>query len=412
MSDRLLLLLPTTTYRAQAFLDAAQSLGVEVVVGTDRKQALADEVPGTTLALDFDSVPTAADEIVRFAQSSPFGAVVGADEETVVLAAAVSQALGLKHNPPEAVRITRDKHALREKLREAGLRTPGFRLLSADDPLGDAPQRISYPAVLKPLHMSASRGVLRVDDAPSLEAAFRLIVGILNRSGAKAPPRGRRGILAEDYLPGGEVAVEGLLEDGALRVLALFDKPDPLVGPTFEETIYVTPSRLPARVQAAILDETARACHAIGLREGPIHAELRIHEEEPWILEVAARSIGGLCSRTLRFGAGISQEELILRHALGMDTTTMGRVAGASGVMMIPVPGSGVLRGVEGEDLARAVPGIEDVVLSIPVGNEVVPLPEGNRYLGFLFARADTPERVESALREAHAKLRFDLEPR
>jgi biotin carboxylase len=364
-------------------------------------------VPGSTLALDFESVEDATTEILRASGSQPFRAVVGADEETVVLAAAVSHALGLRHNPPEAVRITRDKHALRSKMREAGLRTPGYRLLPADEPLGDVARAISYPCVLKPLHLSASRGVLRVDDAGSLESALHVVARILSRAKGAAGS-----ILVEDYLPGEEVALEGLLEGGALRVLALFDKPDPLVGPTFEETIYVTPSRLPARIQAAIIDETTRACAAIGLVEGPIHAELRIHDEAPWMLEVAARSIGGLCSRTLRFGEGISQEELILRHALGMDTTELGRAAGASGVMMIPVPARGILRGVQGADAARETPGIEDVVITIPVGSEVVPLPEGNRYLGFLFARGATPDDVEDSLRTAHSRLRFDLEPR
>src|SRR5262245_60714769 len=206
MSDRLLLLIPTTTYRAQAFLDAAAKIGVEVVVGTDRRQALADEVPGSTLALDFESVPDASAEIVRFAASQPFQAVVGADEETVELAAAVSQELGLRNNPPEAVRITRDKHSMRARMREAGLRTPGFRILRADEPLGNVASTISYPCVLKPVHLSASRGVLRVDDAPSLEGSFRLVARILSRAGHRAGEAGRT-ILVEDYLPGAEVAV-------------------------------------------------------------------------------------------------------------------------------------------------------------------------------------------------------------
>jgi biotin carboxylase len=407
---RLLLLIPTTTYRAQDFLNASTRLGVDVVVGTDRKQALADAAPGRTLALDFDRPERAVAEIRDSSVSSPLDAVVGADEETVILAAMACQALGLRGNPPEAVRTTRNKHALRARLSEAGLKAPSFQLLSVDDPVGEVARTLAYPCVLKPLELSASRGVLRADDPAGFEEAFRRIAAILKTPEIAKRGENSRRILVEDYIPGAEVALEGLLERGDLRSLALFDKPDPLEGPTFEETLYVTPSRLPDAVQAAMLNETARACDAVGLREGPIHAELRLAPEGPIVLEVAARSIGGLCSRTLRFGAGISQEELILRHALGMDTSVLERERGAAGVMMIPVPRRGLLTRVDGADAARAVAGIEDVVISIPIGGEVVPLPEGHRYLGFIFARGETPEGVELALRDAHTHLHFEIE--
>lgn len=407
---RVLLLIPTTTYRAHDFLEAASRLGVDVVVGSDRKQALEDAAPGRTIALDFDRVERAVADVERFHATKPLDAIVGADEETVLLAASASAALGLRHNPPEAIRRTRNKHALRVRMGEAGMKNPAFRLLSADEPLGSVPDEVAYPCVLKPLILSASRGVIRADDPKSFEEAFHRIAGILDDSDViERRDEGKRGILVEDYIPGEEVALEGLLEGGSLRVLALFDKPDPLVGPFFQETIYVTPSRLPADVQERIVEETALACRAIGLVEGPVHAELRVKEGEAWLLEVAARSIGGLCSRVLRFGAGISQEELILRHALGMETASLTREAGAAGVMMIPAPGAGALEAVHGLDEARAVPGIVDAVITIPLGGEVVPLPEGHRYLGFLFARGDRPEEVESALRAAHSKLRFDL---
>jgi biotin carboxylase len=216
----------------------------------------------------------------------------------------------------------------------------------------------------------------------------------------------------ESFIPGVEFALEGLLEDGRLRVLALFDKPDPLDGPFFEETIYVTPSRHPREVQEAIASMAERACAGLGLRHGPLHAELRWNTAGAWFLEAAPRSIGGLCARALRFGeGGVSLEELLLRHALGLDTRGLGREPRASGVMMVPITRAGVLRAVRGQDAAAAVPGIDDVRITIPPGQAVAPPPEGSRYLGFLFARAATADEVERALRASHARLQFEIEP-
>jgi len=263
---------------------------------------------------------------------------------------------------------------------------------------------------LKPLHLAASRGVIRANDQAELVAAFARIAALLGRTGPWAPGgEEARSILIEGYIPGIEVAVEGLVSAGRLRVLALFDKPDPLEGPYFEETIYVTPSRLPAPRQQAIAAMAQRAVAALGLSHGPIHAELRLGRDDVWPLEIAPRSIGGLCSRALRFGAGASLEELILRHALRRGADALEREGMAAGVMMIPIPRAGTLRAVGGIQQGLSVPGIEDLRITIPVGQEVVPLPEGNRYLGFLFARADTPDRVEGALREAHRRLTFDI---
>jgi biotin carboxylase len=218
-------------------------------------------------------------------------------------------------------------------------------------------------------------------------------------------------LLVERYLPGVEVAVEGLLTGGALRTLAIFDKPDPLEGPFFEETIYVTPSRLPDATQAAISARTAEAAAALGLREGPVHAELRINDEGVWPIELAGRSIGGLCSSVLEFGVGVSLEELILRHAVGLPLPDAGRTGAAAGVMMIPIPRGGMLRGVAGVEEALAVPNVTGVEITAPLNQPVTPLPEGASYLGFIFARAETPERAEAALRAAHARLRFRIDP-
>jgi biotin carboxylase len=276
---------------------------------------------------------------------------------------------------------------------------PGFVVLEGDvlddvaDLLNDA------PVVLKPVDRSGSQGVIRVDDAAAAAAAIARI-----RALTDGP------VLAEQYVPGDEVAVEGLLRDGELTVLATFDKPDPLVGPYFEETIYVTPTRHGATTQARVADVTSRACAAIGLVEGPVHAELRIDGDRVRVIEVAARSIGGLCARTLRFGAGIALEELVLRHALGMPLDGLERESSASGVMMLPIPRAGVLRAVDGRDDARAVPGITGLEITVPLGRAVVPLPDGDRYLGFLFARGDTPDAVETALRDAHAALAIEID--
>lgn len=411
MSRRVLLLLPTTTYKARDLLEAAERLAVEVVVGSDRRQALERTTPGHTVALDFSDPERGVRQIVALHRSDPFRAVLGVDDESCILAAMAGEALGLRHNPVAAVRAARNKHETRCLQARAGLRCPGFRKVPLGAPPAEIAREVGYPCVLKPLSLGAGRGVLRADDPHEFVRSFRRIEAILR------DPETRRGnehadhLLVEDYLPGAEVALEGLLVEGRLRALALFDKPDPLCGPTFEETIYVTPSGLPETTRSAVFEEAQDACRALGLRAGPVHVELRLHRDRPWLIEAAARSIGGLCSRALRFGAGISLEELILRHALGMETEELQRERRPSGVMMIPIPRAGVLREVRGLEAARAVEGIEEVTLSTHRGAELVPLPEGHRYLGFIFARASTPTRTEAALREAHSRLEFSVEP-
>ncbi|MGH9286569.1 MAG: ATP-grasp domain-containing protein, partial [Acidimicrobiales bacterium] len=295
---------------------------------------------------------------------------------------------------------TRDKARMRAQLAAAGLPQPRFRSVGPDDDVARAVAEVGLPAVVKPVSLAASRGVVRVDDAgeaPAVAARIRAIVADAGED-ARAP------LLVEGYVDGTEVAVEGLLRGGDLEVLALFDKPDPLTGPYFEETIYVTPSRLAAASQHAVAGAISAATAALGLREGPVHAEARLPGGEVVVLEVAARSIGGLCSRALRFGAGISLEELILRHALGVPVDTR-REAAASGVMMLPIPAAGRLEQVTGQDQARAVPGIAGLEITVPRGRWVRPLPEGDRYLGFLFGRGGSPAEVEAALRAAHACL-------
>lgn len=401
---RLLLLLPTTTYRAGAFLRAARRLRVDVVVGSDQRQAL--RAPGKALALNFLRPESAVADLVDFAGTRPLRAVVGVDDDSVLLAAMASEALGLPHNSVASVRAARHKHEMRALLARAGLPSPGYRVFSTEDDPAEVCDGVSFPCVLKPVFLSASRGVIRADDPAAFVAAFRRIAALLAepRTAARGGPVARM-ILVEDYIPGGEVALEGLLVKGDLQTLALFDKPDPLEGPFFEETLYVTPSRLPQALQEEIARQTGAAVRAIGLREGPVHAELRFNDAGVRVVEVAARSIGGLCSRALRFGTGMSLEEVILRHAAGLPMRSLRRDRQAAGVMMMPIPRRGVLREVGGLEAARQTPLVEDVTITVPLDHEVVPLPEGDRYLGFIFARGKSPDAVEEALRKAYRRI-------
>lgn len=410
-SQRLLLLIPTTTYRTEDFVEAARTLDVDLVVASDRPNVLAGEFPDHLLTLPFGDPAAAAREMRAYAGRRPLDAVVPVDDATTVVASAIGEALGLRVNPLAAAQATRNKRVMRERLARAGVPSPPFTTVALSEDPRAAAARAHYPCVLKPLVLSASRGVIRADDAAGFVAAFDRIRALLRAPDVAALGEGTDAILVEGFVPGVEVALEGLLEAGALRTLALFDKPDPLDGPFFEETIYVTPSRLPAATQAAAAEVSARAARALGLSDGAVHAELRLRPgaggPEPVVLEVAARSIGGLCGRTLRFGTGMSLEELILRRALGRTVPSFERERAAAAVMMIPIPRAGVLEEVRGLDEARAVPHIEDVTIAIPKGGEIVPLPEGSRYLGFIFSRAAIPAETEAALRAAHRHLEF-----
>jgi biotin carboxylase len=407
---RVLLLLPTTSYRIPDFLAAASRLGVDVTVASEEPSTLESLNPAGLLTLDFGDLRASAERAAEFARDHPVAAVVGVDERTAVAAAAIAERLGLPHDPVSAVAAAGNKALLRESLSRAGMLSPGHRLFHIDDDPREAARAVRFPCVLKPTFLAASRGVIRADDVESFVGAWRRIARILE--GPEVAARGgaaAREVLVEDFVPGLEVALEGLLTRGELRVLALFDKPDPLDGPFFEETIYVTPSRLPEDIRQRCADAAAAGARALGLRHGPIHAEMRVNGDGVWILEVAARSIGGLCSRTLRFGTGTSLEEILLTHALGLEMRVEEREARAAGVMMIPIPGAGVLEDVRGVESARAIPGIVDVTISARAGQRIVPLPEGDRYLGFIFSRAHTPARAEAALREAHARLKFQI---
>ena len=402
---RLLLLLPTTTYRAEAFLDAARKLDLDVTVGSETE---ADPPPSAGfLPLHFRNLQNARRTVLAFAVKYPIAAVVGVDDNSALIAAGLAETLGLPHNSVESVAAARNKRRMRELLRQHGVPAPQYTVFSVDEDAGEAAGKVRYPCVVKPLILSASCGVIRANNREEFAAAFQRVGLLLERLGLRSRDEAGGSILAEDFVPGQEVALEGLLRHGELRVLALFDKPDPLNGPFFEETIYVTPSRRSSTTQAEIAARAAEAAKALGLQEGPIHGEFRVNDRGVWVIEMAARSIGGRCSRTLRFATDMSLEELILRHALGMEMPACERERQAAGVMMLPIPRGGTLIETGGEADALDVPGIEEVAITAQPGDSLVPLPEGTRYLGFIIARADSPEAVEAALREAHRRLRF-----
>ena len=405
---RLLLLMTPATYRAGAYLDAANTLDVEMIRGLDLPRALAEEW-GVQLALDFNDVETSVATLKEAHARQPFDAIVPVDDSATILAAKANAALGLPWNSPDAAEAARDKGLMRRLMAEAGVPSPVFRRFPLTSDPHEIARQVSYPCVVKPLRLSGSRGVIRANTPDELVAAVARLGRILLDDG-NAPEAAD--ILVEDFIPGVEVALDGLLRADGLHVLALFDKPDPLDGPFFEETIYTTPSRLPAETQAAIAECAAKAAAAIGLRDGPIHAELRVNERGPWMVEIAGRSIGGLCSTILEFGAGMCLEELLLRHALRMELPSLERAGGdGAGAMMIPIPKAGVLRTVHGVEEAEAVPNITGVEITIHPHTLVTPLPEGSSYLGFIFARAESPAAAEEALRLAHSKLRFDIAP-
>lgn len=408
---RLLLILPTTTYRTEAFVSAALKLGVDLTVASERPSTFEHAEPEKLLTLDFGHLERAVARARAFHARHPISGVFGVDDRTAVAAAAIAEALELPTSPIAGVQAAGDKYRQRCLLQEAGVPVPRFEIFHvAIDPASSA-QRSAYPCVLKPLHLSASRGVIRVNDENEFVVAFHRLKRILAEAEQVthgAPPR----FLVEQYVPGPEFALEGLVRGGRLEVLALFDKPDPLEGPYFAETIYTTPSREPPEVQDALVRCAQGAVTALGLSRGPVHAELRYNEQGAWLIELAARPIGGKCGQVLQFGerGETTLEELHLAHALERRTDVPPLAPGAHGVMMLPIPKAGVLRDVKGVERALAVPRISDVAVTIPRGERVRPLPEDARYLGFIFARAETPEEVEAALREAWGALGIEID--
>ena len=416
MPPRVMLVLPTETYRATAFLRAADVLALSVVVASNQAPSLAALMEGRVLTVDLGHPTESAERAAEFAAQWPIDAVVGVDEASVVTAAHIADRLGTaRRNPVGAVEATRDKRLLRRCLAAAPVNQPRFVELDVNAnyaAVDEAIRVVGLPCVVKPVDLAASRGVIRADSPAELLTAVQRVAALLHTlcADGSTPP-----LLVEAYVDGTEVAVEGLLRNGVLDVIAVFDKPDPLTGPFFEETLYVTPSRLEGTTLRAVVDTVRAAVAALGLRYGPVHAEVRVAGDLPVLIEVAARSIGGLCSQVIRLlcddapAAERSLEEVILRQACALPLGTARPVDGASGVLMLPIPHAGVLRAVTGVDRASRVAGITGVTVSIPAGESVTPLPEGDRYLGFVFARGSAPVAVEAALREAQSLLRVDI---
>jgi biotin carboxylase len=397
---RVLLLVPSATYRVGDFLEAARALGVDVVIGGEEAHSLPSLMGSRSLEIPLDDPPAAAEAIVAHDLVAPLDAVVAVDDRGLVAAALAGERLGLRHNPPAAVAATRDKQTMRRLLAGAEVSQPVFAVLEAKaEPQAVAAlvEAVGLPCVIKPTTLSGSQGVLRAD---TVEEAVGSVERVRRIAAACDGP-----LLVERFVPGPEVAVEGLLSDGELTVLAVFDKPDPLDGPAFEETIYVTPSRLDSRDIDAVVSTTAAACRALGLTQGPVHAEIRVRSGRASVIEVAARTIGGLCARTLTFSTGKTLEQLVLTQALGRPLGTTRRRGEASGVLMIPIPAAGILEAVGGTAEARQVPGVTDIQITIPIGHRVVPVPEGDRYLGFVFVRGTSPGEVEATLRAAQDVL-------
>jgi hypothetical protein len=443
---RVLLLSTTTGYQAAAFLAAAHGLGVQITLGTDRCHVLEDPWRDGAIALRFEQPEENAAIIARHHAVTPFDGLVAIGDAPAETAALVAVRLAIPFHSPLAARASRNKLLSRRTLRDAGVPVPFFCEATTEDP----PEGTPFPCVLKPLAMSGSRGVIRADNAAEFRAAHRRILAMMSKADSPAPSRrspppdspapSRRSLppdspsmLVEGFIPGREVALEGIMEHGRLHTLAIFDKPDPLDGPFFEESIYVTPSRLDAEAQQTLVSVILHAALVQGLYHGPIHAEARWNEQGAWMLEVAARPIGGLCARALHFagesggglrldgadesggglrldGASESLESLILRHALGDSIAGVARDPAAAGVMMIPIPRAGVYAGVEGVELAITVPGVKGIEITAKPGERLIPWPEGSSYLGFIFAEAGTPEDVESALRAAHGRLQFAIQ--
>ncbi len=417
MNKRLLLIGATTGYQTRAFAGAAERLGYELVLATDRCHVLEDPWGDRAIALRFEDPPGAAAALATHARVD---GIVAVGDRPAYIAALAAELIGLPYNSPDSVAASRNKFLARERFRAAGLLVPDFQRISLAEGRGaegrgaegrgaEGPDRAAhqahYPCVLKPLSLSASRGVIRANDPEEFSAAFRRIESLLaDPDIARLHEEQDRFLQVESFIEGREFALEGILANGELRVLALFDKPDPLDGPFFEETIYVTPSRESGDTQEAIVRTTQAAVKALGLTEGPIHAEMRVNRRGVWMLEVAARPIGGLCAHVL---PGL--EELILRHAAGENDGALAMPSAAAGVMMIPIPREGNYVDVEGLHLARSEPGIEDAIVTAKRGQKLIPLPEGASYLGFIFARAATPGAVEQALRNSHRHLRFEI---
>lgn len=407
MRPCLLLISPHNSYRLAPYLKAAENIGIHVIVVSQGRHSLVSAV-ADGIHVDFQEIEQAYQQILSAVKGNNILAVIGTDDLTVELASGLSKTLGLVHNDPMANRLTTRKDLSRECLSATDLHIPRFEKRSIRSLIKNPVHGVGYPCVIKPLSLSGSRGVIRANNDRELVNASSRIQSILLQE--QLVGQEKNTVLLEQYIPGYEYAFEGLLTDGKLQCLALFDKPDLMQGPFFEETYYITPSRLDEQVRQQIHHTVQQACDAYGLRQGPVHAEMRIHDDKVWILEIASRTIGGQCARLLKFATGRSLEEIIISHAAGMEVK-LANMDQAAGVLMIPITQQGILRRVEGVLTASKIKYIKDVEISISEGYELTPLPEGFSYLGFIFSKAPDPGKAEDALREAYSKLKVITSP-
>jgi biotin carboxylase len=411
---RVLLLATTTGYQIRSFGDAAERLGVRLVFASDRCDRLDDPWWDQAIAVRFHDPAGSVEAVIAGCAHTRVDGVLAVGDRPSVLAAQVARVLELPGNPPHAAAASRNKLATRRAFRAAGLMTPAtFDAVPIDSDPTLVAVGHAYPLVIKPLALSGSRGVMRVDSPADFVPAFTRLRTMLQSIDVRSERDEAHGyVLIESFVPGREYAVEGVLTNGDLQVFAIFDKPDPLDGPFFEETIYLTPSRASEDALRAITGEIERAVRALGLSHGPVHAECRVNNKGVFVLEVAPRPIGGLCSRAVRLDGPdgpVSLEEVLLRHAIGEKVSTYRQATRSSGVMMIPIPARGVFRGVSGVEDACAIPRIDDIRITAKADETLVPLPEGRSYLGFIFASGEDPAIVERALRDAHARLTFSI---
>ena len=411
LKDRVLVIAPHGSYRTASYIQAANKLNIDVLIASQGKHSIvSDYVQG--LHIDFQDEKNAIETVLSEAKNRSFAGIIGTDDATIELAARIAKKLNLPHNDPEAVKVAQRKDLSRLKLLDSQLKLPKFNLLTTQLALSEQNISVTFPAVVKPVALSASRGVIRVNDEQELaQAIARIKTMLANEQHIEASVR--ETLLLEEFIPGQEVAIEAMLHNGELEILTIFDKPDPLNGPYFEETYYLTPTSFPVETQQAIKQTVTTACAAYGLTEGPMHAECRINELGVWLLEVAARTIGGMCGRLLSLGTGYSLEELVLLHAMGERTEirALNENAKGLGVLMIPIPKAGVLKRVEGLLEAQRIPFITEVSIEVREGYELIPLPEGSSYLGFIFSQAPTVAEAEQALRDAHDCLNIVIAP-
>ena len=387
-------------------MDAVTKLDLKVLVITDKSQVFSEYFPEKVITINFEQWQESIEKIRAWSVKFDLKAVIGVDEESIILAANLSEFLGIKHNSLESVKLTKDKYLMRKALKDSGLKSPWFKRFSVNETPKDIVTEISFPCVLKPTFLSASQGVIRADNVSEFCISFEILSGLLSQEEMKIQGGDQANwILVEEYISGKEVSIEGIVNEGKLKELAIFDKPEPLEGPTFPETIFITPALLSEQLQISLLETAQTALEALGIIKGPVHVELRINKNGNYILECAARSIGGLCSKVLEFKGGMSLEELILRSALGRNIEKTNLVGKAKGVMMLPTEKRGILREIRGAEAALSMKGITEMEITIKPGEMLEPLPTGGRYLGFLFAEGKDQYSVIKDLKTAWSKI-------